>query len=170
MKTATIAAATLALASVATADVLAINNPTQGSVWKAGETYFIGWTGNCAFMGNNSRSVLVDLMTGPSNTLRYVASLEPLDCSSSTVVRANVTVPANVATGNYSIRIQTEPPSYSNVFSIVNPNDKPTPTGGNTTPPPVQSQKPDGAGSMLEPKMLLALAGTAAAAAFQFLF
>ncbi|KAF9969979.1 hypothetical protein BGZ73_007434 [Actinomortierella ambigua] len=167
MKATTIAAATLALASAVVADPLQINTPTKGSVWTAGETYFIGWTGGCADMGNASTSVLVDLMTGPSGALRYVASLQPLDCSKPANTRANVTVPANVPTGEYSIRVQTTPiPSYSTPFNINNPNDKPSPTAG---PAPTQT-KIQGAASMMEPKILLALAGTAAAAAFQYLF
>ncbi|KAG0251554.1 hypothetical protein DFQ27_008699 [Actinomortierella ambigua] len=167
MKTTTIAAAALALVGVATADILAINNPTVGSTWStADNNNFIGWTGTCSFMGNASRSVLVDLMKGPSGSLQFVASLQPLDCSSEIVNRANVTLPSDIPSGNYSIRIQTTPPSYSNVFAIVNPKDKPTTTAG---PAPTQNPKPPAAGAMLEPKIFLAMAGTAVAAAFQYL-
>ncbi|KAF9086487.1 hypothetical protein BGX29_008348 [Mortierella sp. GBA35] len=116
------------LAGVVSADMLQINNPTEGTVWKTGMPNFVGWTGNCASMGNDSKAVKVDLVNGPSTAVRYVATLGTLDCSGSNT-RADMTVPSTVASGQYSIVVRTAPDqSYTNSFQIDNPSQPAPPT------------------------------------------
>ncbi|KAG0213491.1 hypothetical protein BGX28_004346 [Mortierella sp. GBA30] len=114
--------ATLAsLVAVAQADMLSISNPTMGTTWKVADTVFLQWKGNCASMGNPSaKSVDVNLMSGPSTALRFVAKLASIDCSG-TNTRKEFTIPAEVVkeSGSYSLQVQTEPQlSYSNIFAI----------------------------------------------------
>ncbi|KAG0043951.1 hypothetical protein BGZ83_010817 [Gryganskiella cystojenkinii] len=120
LTTSLLAAATL-LSSVAQADMLMISNPTRGTTWKVGETVFLQWKGNCASMGNQAaKSVDVNLMTGPENTLRFVAKLASIDCSG-TNTRKEFVIPADVVaqSGNYSLQAQTGPQlSYSPIFTI----------------------------------------------------
>ncbi|KAF9359951.1 hypothetical protein BGX26_010996 [Mortierella sp. AD094] len=134
-----IAAITLsaaALVATVSADMLQINNPTAGTVWTTGLPNFVGWTGNCASMGNDSKAVKVDLVNGPSTAVRYVATLGTLDCSGSNT-RADLTVPSTVASGQYSIVVRTAPQqSYTNSFQINNPS-QPAPE---EIPAPPQAQ------------------------------
>ncbi|KAF9437946.1 hypothetical protein BGZ76_010489 [Entomortierella beljakovae] len=131
-----------ALVATVSADMLQINNPTDGTVWKTGVPNFVGWTGNCASMGNDSKAVKVDLVNGPSTAVRYVATLGTLDCSGSNT-RADMTVPSTVPSGQYAIVVRTSPQqSYTNSFQIDNPSqpaapptDVPTPPQGGDTPP-----------------------------------
>ncbi|KAI7820766.1 hypothetical protein BC939DRAFT_456892 [Gamsiella multidivaricata] len=110
-----------ALVATASADMLQINNPTDGTIWKTGVPNFVGWSGNCASMGNDSKAVKVDLVNGPSSAVRYVATLGTLDCSGSNT-RADMTVPGMVPSGPYSIVVRTSPQqSYTNSFQIDNP-------------------------------------------------
>ncbi|KAF9322231.1 hypothetical protein BG006_002447 [Podila minutissima] len=113
--------ATLAsMLALAQADMLQISNPTQGTRWKVGETVFLEWKGNCASMGSAAKNVDVDLMTGNSNALRFVAKLASIDCSASNN-RKEFVIPADVVkeSGIYSLAVQTVPQlSYSNVFTI----------------------------------------------------
>ncbi|KAG0016478.1 hypothetical protein BGZ81_011169 [Podila clonocystis] len=105
---------------LAQADMLQISNPTQGTRWKVGETVFLEWKGNCASMGSAAKNADVDLMTGNSNALRFVAKLASIDCSASNN-RKEFVIPADVVkeSGNYSLAVQTVPQlSYSNVFTI----------------------------------------------------
>ncbi|KAF8938119.1 hypothetical protein BGZ58_001566 [Dissophora ornata] len=118
--TALTVSATAFLATVS-ADMLQINNPTDGTVWKTSVPNFVGWNGNCASMGNDSKAVKVDLVNGPSTAVRYVATLGNLDCSGSNT-RADMTVPSTVVSGQYAIVIRTSPQqSYTNSFQIDNP-------------------------------------------------
>ncbi|KAF9976983.1 hypothetical protein BGZ73_007388 [Actinomortierella ambigua] len=108
------------LACLAQADMLRISNPTQGTTWKAGETVFLQWAGNCASMGHQSKEVDINLMTGDPQALRFVAKLASIDCSG-TDTRKEFIMPADVVTasGKYSLSVQTVPElSYSNVFTI----------------------------------------------------
>ncbi|KAF9209812.1 hypothetical protein BGZ59_009945 [Podila verticillata] len=116
-----IAAVASTLLAVASADMLQINNPTNGTNWITGVPNFVGWTGNCASMGNDSKAVKVDLVNGPANAVRYVATLGTLDCSGANT-RADMTVPNTVVSGEYSIVVRTSPQqSYTNSFKINNP-------------------------------------------------
>ncbi|KAF9903151.1 hypothetical protein EC991_004134 [Linnemannia zychae] len=125
------------LAAYAHADMLQINNPTAGTVWTAGVSNFVGWTGNCASMGAAAKNVTVILNTGPSDAVRYVATLGTLDCSGSST-RTDLTVPLTVTSGTYSIVVRTDPQlSYTNMFTINNPTEAPatspsSPTTGET--------------------------------------
>ncbi|KAF9404201.1 hypothetical protein BGZ94_004312, partial [Podila epigama] len=113
-------AALASMLALAQADMLQISNPTQGTRWKVGETVFLEWKGNCASMGASAKNADVDLMTGNSNALRFVAKLASIDCSGSNA-RKEFIIPADVVkeSGNYSLAVQTVPQlSYSNVFTI----------------------------------------------------
>ncbi|KAG0369517.1 hypothetical protein BGX24_002386 [Mortierella sp. AD032] len=171
-------AAALVSSTVVAADMLQINNPTDGTVWKTGVPNFVGWTGNCASMGNDSKAVKVDLVNGPSTAVRYVATLGTLDCSGSNT-RADMTVPSTVTSGEYAIVVRTAPQqSYTNAFKIENPSQPAAPTSPPTdpsTPAPAPGTgsgtttptTPSSAGS-LAPSVLLAFGG-ATALALQFL-
>ncbi|KAF9545275.1 hypothetical protein EC957_011149 [Mortierella hygrophila] len=173
------AAASLLLVTAVSADMLQINNPTDGTVWKTGVPNFVGWTGNCASMGNDSKTVKVDLVNGPSTAVRYIVTLGTLDCSGSDT-RADMTVPSTVASGEYAIVVRTVPQqSYTNAFSIENPSQPASPapgaapsqpsagagTGTGTNPAGTTAS---GAAGALAPSVLLA-AGGVAALAFQLL-
>ncbi|KAG0264263.1 hypothetical protein BG011_007153 [Mortierella polycephala] len=120
--TTTLLVAATTLAAFVNADMLQINNPTAGTIWTAGVSNFVGWTGNCASMGDAAKNVTVILNTGPSDAVRYVATLGTLDCSGSST-RTDLTVPLSVSTGTYSIVVRTDPQlSYTNMFTINNPN------------------------------------------------
>ncbi|KAF9550503.1 hypothetical protein EC957_000177 [Mortierella hygrophila] len=110
--------------ALAQADMLSLSNPTSGTTWKVGDTVFLQWKGNCASMGSPSaKSVDVNLMSGPSTALRFVAKLASIDCSN-TNTRKEFTIPADLAKlmkkdDDYSLQVQTEPqPSYSPTFKI----------------------------------------------------
>ncbi|KAF9173139.1 hypothetical protein BGX21_009209 [Mortierella sp. AD011] len=121
--TTTLLAATATLAAFVNADMLQINNPTAGTVWTAGVSNFVGWSGNCASMGTSAKNVTVILNTGPSEAVRYVATLGTLDCSG-TNTRTDLTVPLTIPSGTYSIVVRTDPElSYTNMFTIKNPSD-----------------------------------------------
>ncbi|KAF9097049.1 hypothetical protein BGX29_008280 [Mortierella sp. GBA35] len=134
----TLLVAATTLAAYVNADMLQINNPTAGTVWTAGVSNFVGWTGNCASMGAAAKNVTVILNTGPSEAVRYVATLGTLDCSGSST-RTDLTVPLTVSTGTYSIVVRTDPQlSYTNMFTINNPSSPATeaPPSSPTTPSP----------------------------------
>lgn len=117
--------ATLAsMMTLAQADMLSLSNPTSGTIWKVGDTVFLQWKGNCASMGSPAaKTVDVNLMSGPSTALRFVAKLASIDCSN-TNTRKEFTIPADLAKlvkkdDDYSLQVQTEPqPSYSPTFKI----------------------------------------------------
>ena len=161
-------AATLAIAStvaaLASAQTIQINNPTVGSTWTVGAaSNYLGWTGNCAGMGNSSKTVDVELVQGPENMVRFVAKLAAIDCSGSNT-RADIPVPATVTSGEYSIRVKTTPQeSYSNRFSIVN-GAAPAPSASGPAPSTSPSTAPKSAASSLAISSFLGLAGVAVAA------
>ncbi|KAG0296671.1 hypothetical protein BGZ96_008841 [Linnemannia gamsii] len=117
--------ATLAsMMALAQADMLSLSNPTSGTIWKVGDTVFLQWKGNCASMGSPAAKMVdVNLMSGPSTALRFVAKLASIDCSN-TNTRKEFTIPADLAKlvnkdDVYSLQVQTEPqPSYSPTFKI----------------------------------------------------
>ncbi|KAG0080423.1 hypothetical protein BGZ93_000227 [Podila epicladia] len=166
----TIAVVASAVLAVASADMLQINNPTNGTTWTTGVPNFVGWTGNCASMGNDSKTVKVDLVNGPANAVRYVATLGALDCSG-TNTRADMTVPGTVVSGEYSIVVRTSPQqSYTNSFKINNPaapEPAPaSPSGGQ--PAPSSPTTAHSAASHAASGAMFVLVGLAATA-FQFL-
>ncbi|KAF9142268.1 hypothetical protein BG015_000987 [Linnemannia schmuckeri] len=122
--------ATLAsMMAFAQADMLSLSNPTSGTIWKVGDTVFLQWKGNCASMGSPAaKTVDVNLMSGPSTALRFVAKLASIDCSN-TNTRKEFTIPADLAKlvkkdDDYSLQVQTEPqPSYSPTFKIETGDD-----------------------------------------------
>ncbi|KAG0361818.1 hypothetical protein BC939DRAFT_466462 [Gamsiella multidivaricata] len=155
--TTTLLIATTTLAAYVNADMIQINNPTAGTVWTAGVSNFVGWTGNCASMGEPAKNVTVILNTGPSDAVRYVATLGTLDCSGSST-RTDLTVPLSVPTGTYSIVVRTDPQlSYTNMFTINNPS---SPEAGTSTAPSSAAAPPaaDGSGSAPAPTAASAVA------------
>ncbi|KAF9957271.1 hypothetical protein BGZ70_009556 [Mortierella alpina] len=163
--------ATLAIAStvaaLASAQTIQINNPTQGSKWTVGATTnYLGWTGNCAGMGNSSKAVDVELVQGPPDMVRYVTKLAAIDCSG-TVMRTDISVPTTVVSGKYSIRVKTTPQdSYSNEFTIENGAAPAPPAGGSPSAPATAdpTAAPKNAASSLAISSFLGLAGVAVAA------
>ncbi|KAG0222920.1 hypothetical protein B0O80DRAFT_504519 [Mortierella sp. GBAus27b] len=174
MKFTTLAVVASSLVAMATADMLQINNPTQGTEWKTGSPVFVGWTGNCASMGAAGKNVTVDIVEGPSTAVRFVHTLGYLDCSS-TKTREDFSVPDAIKTGQYALIVRTAPQeSYTNSFLITNPAapSAPAPAGpsNNTTPPATAAPsdtKGSGASSLAASGLLGAVA--AVAAAFQLL-
>ncbi|KAF9564458.1 hypothetical protein EC968_004510 [Mortierella alpina] len=167
------------LVALVSADMLQINNPTTGSTWTTGVPSFVGWTGNCNALGSTlGKNVTIDLVNGPANAVRYVATLGGLDCTG-TNTRSDVTVPNTVAPGMYSIIVRTgDQASYSNAFQINNPTQPsaptepsgsaPGPSGGNGS----GGGQPTGsgaAGSLGANAILAAFTGAAAAVVYQFL-
>ncbi|KAK3821389.1 MAG: hypothetical protein J3Q66DRAFT_333206 [Benniella sp.] len=119
---ATVTVAISSLAAVASANELQVTNPTQGTVWTAGEPVFVTWGRNCKGMGKDGRNVTVDIVTGPADALRYVATLGHINCSGS-YKPAHFTLTDTIQTGTYALVIRTLPnPSYTNVFQINNPS------------------------------------------------
>ena len=115
---ATIVVAVSSLVAMASADMLQINNPTQGTVWTTDEWVFLGWSGNCKKMGNSGRNVTVDIVTGPPNALRYVATLGHINCRGNSV-KQNFIVPTNIESGMYALIVRTTPQaSFTNLFEI----------------------------------------------------
>ncbi|KAG0272594.1 hypothetical protein BGZ96_005259, partial [Linnemannia gamsii] len=94
-----------------------IIDPTVGTVWKMGSQGYVRWTGNCVNMGSAGRTVTVDLIQGPAAATRFVASLGTVDCTS-TNTSVLLAVPGNIAPGEYALRSNTVPSSYSNLFQI----------------------------------------------------
>ncbi|KAG0197099.1 hypothetical protein BGX28_009382 [Mortierella sp. GBA30] len=177
MKFLAILAILASLAAAATAQTLAINNPTTGTVWTVGQPSFVGWTGNCTALGAQASNVSVELVNGPSTAVRFVADLGTLDCSGSNT-RANVVVPNTVDTGTYSVRVLTNPNSYSPQFEVINPNRTTTSTTApaststsTTTSTPVISPTtpPRNAGNELKAGSFTVLFGCVAGAALQLL-
>ncbi|KAF9159439.1 hypothetical protein DFQ26_006518 [Actinomortierella ambigua] len=129
--------ASLLASSAVSADMLQISNPTQGTVWKVGDTVFLQWSGNCASMGTTAANLVdVNLMTGDPSALRFVAKLADIDCSGVNT-RKEFVIPADVVreSGKYSLSVQTSPAlSYSNVFTI-DMGGKPTVGAGSGAAP-----------------------------------
>lgn len=171
MKITAAAALVASMAAVASADMLAISNPTKGSVWAVGDSVFLMWSGNCASMGAASKNVTVDFVQGPSGQVHFVNSLGLIDCSGSNV-RSDYTVPT-LTPGLYSIRVNTVPqPSYTNEFQIngaggVAPPPSAAPQASATTAP--SNPKPTGnAAGSLTANVMLAVAGAVAVASQMF--
>ncbi|KAK3821391.1 MAG: hypothetical protein J3Q66DRAFT_333209 [Benniella sp.] len=166
---ASVAVAASSLVALATADLLQINNPTQGTVWAAGESVFVGWSGNCNSMGAAATNVTVDIVTGPAAAVRYVATLGHLDCSGANV-KTNFVVPPTIESGEYALIVRTTPqPSFTNAFRINN-GAAPPPAQTTGAPPPTSTTPTDdksGASSLFL-NGAVAIAG-AVAVAFQLL-
>ncbi|KAF9126694.1 hypothetical protein BGW39_006441 [Mortierella sp. 14UC] len=166
------------MVALATADLLQINNPTQGTVWITDKPQRLSWTGNCASMGAAGVNVTVDLVTGDADALQYVATLGELDCSGSNT-RIDVTIPEDIETGMYAIIVRTMPTeqtSYTNKFKINNPalpaEDVVAPTKSTAGPGPVSAAGKDAdnaaTGSLAVSSVMTVLAG-AAAVSYQLL-
>ncbi|KAG0199868.1 hypothetical protein BGX28_006918 [Mortierella sp. GBA30] len=153
------------IAALASAQSIQINNPTVGSTWTVGSaSNYLGWTGSCAGLGNSSTAVDVQLVNGPSTSVRFVASLGTINCSGNNA-RADITVPGTIVSGDYSLRVMTNPESYSNQFTIVNAASPAVPSA-TSAPAPAATSAPAGksAGSSLVASSLVALTGVAVAA------
>ncbi|KAG0025713.1 hypothetical protein BGZ81_006964 [Podila clonocystis] len=157
---ATLAVAASSVVALASADMLQIHNPTVGTVWKVDTPSYLGWSGNCASMGAAGKAVVVDLMTGPAESLRFVVNVGTIDCTGSTS-RADITVPKDIQTGKYSLVIRTSPDvSYTNQFDIVGAA-APTPS----PKPEVPSDKNPSGASSLGVSSLVGVLGAAVAVA-----
>ncbi|KAF9389492.1 hypothetical protein CPB97_011236 [Podila verticillata] len=155
----------LALAATATAQKIAINNPTTSTSWDVAKPQYLSWTGNCSSMGAAAKTVDIQLVNGPSTAVQFVAAVGTLDCSGNATSINNVTIPTTVASGTYSIRVMTQPEnSYSTTFTVNNPASPATPSTTTTTGAP-QTTTPahSGAGQVVAGSMA-ALAGCAVAA------
>ncbi|KAI1307042.1 hypothetical protein EDD11_004587 [Mortierella claussenii] len=165
MKFIAAAAAVASLAAVS-AQTLQISNPTAGTVWTSGGDGYISWSGNCANLGNNSsKTVEIQLVDGPSTAVRYVATIGQLDCSGSTFNK-HIVVPDNVTSATYSLRVLTQPESYSQQFQLNNNKQPATPTdtpSATTTGAPSPTKAPSAASS-LAIGSFAAILGTAVAA------
>ncbi|KAK3816400.1 MAG: hypothetical protein J3Q66DRAFT_342407 [Benniella sp.] len=152
------AVAVAAIAAVANAQQIQINNPTEGTTWTVGDKGYISWTGNCASQGKNATAVGIELVNGPSSAVRFAAEVGKLDCSGP-VLSLFVTVP-DVPSGPYSLRVLTTPqPSYSTPFQINNAAKPVT-----TSPPGLAPTNQPSAANSLASSALAALFGCAAAA------
>ncbi|KAF9091277.1 hypothetical protein BGX29_007808 [Mortierella sp. GBA35] len=170
-----LAVAATTVAAFASAQSIAINDPNVGGIWRAGQDNYMMWGGSCKSLGVAAKNVTVQLMTGPAEAIRFIAELGTLDCSSEASVNKQIKLPEDIEPGNgYSLRVLTTPPSYSNIFSVVNPKAAtPPPATAAPAPAPSTTQKPadgtkgSGAGSLAAGSMIAA-AG-AAVAALQFI-
>ncbi|KAF9906333.1 hypothetical protein EC991_000734 [Linnemannia zychae] len=159
------------LAAVASAQNVAINDPNIGATWKIGADNYVRWTGTCKALGAAAKTVKVQLMAGPSDSIHFISELGTIDCSNTTNISALKRVPDDTPTGNdYSIQFLTDPISYSYQFKIVNPNSTPAPD--TVAPPAPSEQKPadqkpaNGAGSLAAGSMIAAVGVVAAAMQF----
>jgi len=161
--TATVA---LALAATATAQKIAINNPTTSTSWDVAKPQYLSWTGNCSSMGAGAKTVDIQLVNGPASAVQFVAAIGVLDCSGNATSINNATIPATVASGTYSIRVMTQPdPSYSTTFTVNNPAAPATPsTTATTTGAPQTTTPAHSDASQVVAGSMAALAGCAVAA------
>ncbi|KAG0376981.1 hypothetical protein BGX24_006891 [Mortierella sp. AD032] len=118
-------------------------------------------------LGAAAKTVNVQLMAGPQNSIHFIADLGTIDCSNATVTNALKRIPDDTVPGtDYSIKFVTDPLSYSYQFKIINPKATPEPQQPPT--PPAEQNKPDekvtsAAGSLVAGSMIAA-AGVAVAA------
>jgi len=158
------AAVALALAATATAQKIAINNPTTSTNWDVAKPQYLSWTGNCSSMGAAAKAVDIQLVNGPSTAVQFIAAIGVLDCSGNLTSINNVTIPATVASGVYSIRVMTQPEnSYSTTFNVNNPASPATPSATTTGAPQTTTPAHSGASQVVAGSMA-ALAGCAVAA------
>ena len=69
-------------------------------------------------MGEAGRKVTVDLVTGPENAVRYVATLGVLNCTGKKK-SASFNLPRGTESGSYAIIVRTTPqPSFSYNFEV----------------------------------------------------
>ncbi|KAK5814960.1 hypothetical protein F5H01DRAFT_321899 [Linnemannia elongata] len=147
---------TLAFTVVSNAQSQVISHPTVGTVWHGGGQDFISWIGNCADMGTAGQAVNIDLVYGPSIAVRFVASLGTLNCSGR-ITTWTLTVPSNVAPGEYSLRIDTTPTIYSSIFQIDSPQTStitPRATTTGLTPTGPVTTKPNTSDSNVSPGLI----------------
>ncbi|KAF9359234.1 hypothetical protein BGX26_012843 [Mortierella sp. AD094] len=167
--------AAASMAALASAQTLGIANPTTATTWTSGKTGMMSWTGSCAAMGNASHAVAVQLMTGPTNAVYFVADMGTIDCSSTTNNSAYLNVPGTaqgVAPGIYSLKVLTLPDnSYSSTFNIAGSAPAATtPPATNstdtttTTAAPAPTGNGKSAGNMLTSSSLVVALGGAIAA------
>ncbi|KAF9921863.1 hypothetical protein FBU30_008083 [Linnemannia zychae] len=164
--------AVVALAAVVSAQNIAINDPNLGGQWKAGANNYLRWSGTCKALGPAAKNVTVSLMTGPADRIRFVAELGTIDCSDEANVSTQKMIPADQEPGKYSLQINTNPISYSNIFDIVNPNaapSTPAPAPQPATQTPAPAADKHNSASSLAAGSMVAAAGIAAAA-FQLVF
>ncbi|OAQ27512.1 hypothetical protein K457DRAFT_127366 [Linnemannia elongata AG-77] len=107
-------------------------------------------------MGTAGQAVTIDLVNGPSIAVRFVASLGTLNCSGS-ITTLTLTVPSNVAPGEYSLRIDTTPTIYSSIFQIDGPQTStitPRATTTGLTPTGPETTKPNTSDSNVSPGLI----------------
>ncbi|KAF9910228.1 hypothetical protein EC991_006955 [Linnemannia zychae] len=167
------AVAALALAAVASAQQIQINDPTPSTTWKAGQSGYIRWTGTCADLGASGKAVKVDIINGPFDAVHFVTELGTIDCTSAQNNSAQLIVPKEVQgspleTGKYALRINLPSPQYSPNFTITNGDATPPPPPTSNPNPTQTPDKPSAANTLIAGSAM-ALAG-AAAVALQLLF
>ncbi|KAG0046036.1 hypothetical protein BGZ83_008763 [Gryganskiella cystojenkinii] len=151
------------MAAVASADMLTISYPTVGTVWTVGQSVFVMWGGNCASMGPASKNVTVEIVNGPAEAVNFVAPLGLLDCSGSSQ-RQSFNVPSIATSGEYGVRVLTDPGfSYTNKFTINVAGGSTPPSAASTAPVASPTSKPNAAGSVAA-NLMWAVAGAAAVA------
>ncbi|KAG0083894.1 hypothetical protein BGZ93_001526 [Podila epicladia] len=94
----------LALAATATAQKIAISNPTKGSKWEVGKPQQLIWSGNCAGMGANAGNVSIQIVNGPSGAVQFKGDIGKLDCSGSVTTTA-VTIGTDVESGDGASKV-----------------------------------------------------------------
>ncbi|KAG0339614.1 hypothetical protein BG000_001765 [Podila horticola] len=159
----TTAIAVAAVAAVANAQQIQFSSPTKGTVWTAGKSEYVAWSGNCANLGVAGKNATVNIVYGPAESVMFKAVLGLIDCTGS-VVSTNLKVPENIESGSYSLKADTNPPSYSPAFTI-NGLAGPAPSAPATTKPSPTPDTSKSAGtSLTASSAMLAVAGVVAAA------
>ncbi|KAF9896754.1 hypothetical protein BX616_006818, partial [Lobosporangium transversale] len=127
MKSAFIAIAASALASVASAQVLSFGYPIGASVWDLSKpnSLYVQWTNDCKSLNKTTFDINLNMQRpdGVQDKVPGVtAPIGTLDCKSKG--RSTVTIPDTVASGSlYSIYVShgDDGQSYSALFTINNP-------------------------------------------------
>ncbi|KAF9301269.1 hypothetical protein BGZ74_006921 [Mortierella antarctica] len=159
----TTAIAVAAVAAVANAQTVQFSSPTKGSVWTAGKSEYVAWSGNCANLGAAGKNATVNIVFGPADSVQFKAVLGKIDCTGS-VVSTYLTVPADIESGPYSLMANTQPISYSPAFTI-NGVAGPAPPAPSAPAPSKTPETPKSAGnSLTASSAMLAVAGVVAAA------
>ncbi|KAG0041064.1 hypothetical protein BGZ82_000043 [Podila clonocystis] len=160
----TTAIAVAAVAAVANAQMIQFSNPTKGTVWTAGKSEYVAWSGNCANLGAAGKNTSITIVFGPSESVQHKDVLGKLDCTGS-LVSTYLTVPANIESGTYSLKAETNPVSYSPPFTINGAAGTAPPATSAPAKPTPSADAPKSAGnSLTASSAMLAVAGVVAAA------
>ncbi|KAG0034724.1 hypothetical protein BGZ81_003422 [Podila clonocystis] len=160
----TTAIAVAAVAAVANAQTIQFGNPTKGTVWTAGKSEYVAWSGNCANLGAAGKNTTVNIVFGPAEHVQFKEVLGKIDCTGS-AVSTYLTVPATIEPGTYSLKADTNPVSYSPAFTIKDAAGTAPPASSAPANPSPSADAPKSAGnSLTASSVMLAVAGVVAAA------